>query len=60
MEPERQSPPDSDEDLPLYNEAGVDLTLVRWSLAQSPAERLERLEAFVRDLDELRALNAEH
>ncbi len=30
--------------LPLVNEDGVDLTLIRWSLALTPLQRLEMLQ----------------
>lgn len=30
--------------LPLVNEDGVDLTLIRWSLGLTPLERLEMLQ----------------
>ncbi|MBI5086744.1 MAG: hypothetical protein HZB13_19380 [Acidobacteria bacterium] len=33
-----------EQDLPLYNEAGVDLTLVRWMLSLTPQERLAWLQ----------------
>ena len=33
-----------EQDLPLYNEAGVDLTLVRWMLSLTPQERLAWLD----------------
>ncbi len=37
-----------------YSEDGVDLTLIRWMLSLTPAERLEMLEASVRSLLRLR------
>ncbi len=37
-----------------YREDGVDLTLIRWMLSLTPAERLEVLEAGVRSLLRLR------
>ena len=42
-----QSDGESDEgevDLPLVNEDGVDLTLIRWSLRLTPLERLRVLQ----------------
>jgi hypothetical protein len=39
-----------------YDENGVDLTLVRESLALTPADRLAALEATLSSLDELVAL----
>ena len=34
-----------EEDLPIYGEDGVDLTLIRWMLTLSVDERLQHLEA---------------
>ncbi len=31
---------------PEYDENGVDLTLIRWMMAMTPAERLETLQSF--------------
>ncbi len=42
---------------PIENEEGVDLTLVRWMLTLSPAERVEQMEGIARSLEELRELN---
>ncbi len=47
---ERESVPD----LPAYSEDGVDLTLIRWMLSLSPAERLETLQQNVQSLLRLR------
>lgn len=47
----------TDEGLPIYDENGVDLTLIRQSLARTPTERLRALESFVRDLRRLQQLN---
>ncbi|HEX3685286.1 MAG TPA: hypothetical protein VHU83_22320 [Bryobacteraceae bacterium] len=44
--------------LPDYSEDGVDLTLVRWMLSRTPAERLQLLEEWVDDVVALRELNA--
>jgi hypothetical protein len=44
--------------LPDYSEDGVDLTLVRWMLSRTPAERLQLLEEWVDDVAALRELNA--
>jgi hypothetical protein len=49
---------ESPEDLQEYSEDGVDLTLVRWGLSLTPAERLEALQQLVNSVEELRALNA--
>jgi hypothetical protein len=37
---------------------GVDVTLIRWMLSLTPAERLEQLEAFVDFVHEVRSRNA--
>ena len=37
---------------------GVDLTLIRWMLSLTPAERLEYLEERVNDIIAIRKLNA--
>jgi hypothetical protein len=37
---------------------GVDVTLIRWLLALTPAERLEVLESNIRSLDALRGAAA--
>lgn len=48
-----------DEDrLTDYSEDGVDLTLIRWMLSLSPAERLQVLEQHVDDILRIRELNA--
>ncbi len=44
--------------VPDYSEDGVDLTLVRWMLSLTPAERLEFLEQRIADVQAIRALNA--
>ena len=43
----------------VENEDGVDLTLIRWMLSLSPAERVEHIEGIARSLEELRELNRE-
>lgn len=43
-------------DRPWEDEQGVDLTLIRESLARTPEERLEILEAAIADIEDLRAL----
>ena len=40
--------------LPDYSEDGVDLTLIRWMLSLSPAERLEVLQNTVASILRLR------
>ncbi|HXE12938.1 MAG TPA: hypothetical protein VN633_12505 [Bryobacteraceae bacterium] len=44
--------------LPDYSEDGVDLTVIRWSLSLTPAERLKFLEDRIADILLIRALNA--
>ncbi len=41
-----------------YSADGVDLTLIRWMLSLTPAERLEFLEQHVNDIISIRELNA--
>jgi len=41
----------------IYNEEGVDLTVVRAALAKTPAERLRDAQNFVNDVLRIRALN---
>ncbi len=43
---------------PEYSEDGVDLTLIRWMLSLTPAERLEFLENQINAILEIRKLNA--
>ena len=42
---------------PDYSEDGVDLSLVRWMLSLTPAERLQVLEQHSANLEEMRRLN---
>lgn len=42
---------------PTHDAAGVDLTLIRWMLTLTPAERVEYIEGVVASLEEIRALN---
>jgi hypothetical protein len=51
MEPDEQ---------PLYSEDGVDLTLIRWMLRMTPAERLQLLEEFLNDAQRVLELNGRH
>jgi hypothetical protein len=50
----------TDDQVPLtdYSPDGVDLTLIRWMLSLTPAERLEYLEERVNDIISIRELNA--
>jgi hypothetical protein len=41
-----------------YSPDGVDLTLIRWMLSLTPAQRLEFLEERVNDIIAIRELNA--
>ena len=38
------------EEGPLYSESGVDLTLIRWMLSLTPAERLQMLQQTIRSI----------
>ena len=42
---------------PEYSEDGVDLSLIRWMLSLTPAERLQFLQKRVRDILVIRKLN---
>jgi hypothetical protein len=44
--------------LPEYSADGVDLTLIRWMLSLTPAERLEFLEQRINEILAIRDLNA--
>lgn len=46
--------PESTADKRTHSEDGVDLTLIRWMLSLTPAERLEVLENNVRSIMRLR------
>jgi hypothetical protein len=54
----RNVPPDDPAGLTDYSPDGVDLTLIRWMLSLTPAERLEFLEQRVNDILSIRELNA--
>ena len=43
---------------PEYSEDGVDLTLIRWTLSLTPAERLQFLEERINEILAIRELNA--
>jgi hypothetical protein len=43
-----------------YSADGVDITLIRWMLSLTPAERLQVLQQFVNSVEEIRAQNAGH
>lgn len=40
---------------PAFSPDGVDLTLIRWMLSLTPAQRLQVLEQTVRSIEKLRA-----
>ena len=42
-----------------YSDDGVDLTLIRWMLSLTPAERLETLQQYVNSVIEIRARNSQ-
>ena len=46
------------ESLTDYSEDGVDLTLIRWMLSLTPAERLQVLQRHVNAILAIRELNA--
>jgi hypothetical protein len=50
---------DNSAPLPDYSEDGVDLTLIRWMLSLTPAERLRFLEERINEILRIRELNAE-
>jgi hypothetical protein len=41
-----------------YSEDGVDVSLIRWMMSLTPAERLQVLQDFVDSVHEIRELNA--
>ncbi len=50
----------ADEDFPApeYSEDGVDLSLIRWMLSLTPAQRLDLLQQTVDEILSIRELNA--
>jgi hypothetical protein len=48
----------TDPPAPDYSEDGVDLSLIRWFLSLTPAERLEFAERQVNEILAIRELNA--
>ena len=50
--------PSDEAPLPEYSEDGVDLTLIRWMLSLTPAQRLEFLEQRINEILAIRELNA--
>ncbi len=47
------------EEEPQYDSAGVDVTLIRWMLSLTPAERLEQLQDFADFMWEVRGRHAQ-
>ena len=43
---------------PAYSPDGVDLTLIRWMLSLTPAERVDVLQGYVDSVMEIRARNS--
>jgi hypothetical protein len=58
MPEEKREPEEAAAILPDYSPEGVDLSLIRWSLSLTPAERLQFLEDRIADILAIRALNA--
>jgi hypothetical protein len=56
--PDSEATPDEPAPEPEYSEDGVDLSLIRWMLSLTPAERLQFLEQRIRDILAIRELNA--
>ena len=50
--------PDGPDLIRDHSEDGVDLTLIRWMLSLTPAQRLQFLEQQVNDILTIRELNA--
>jgi len=48
-----------DSNWPAYSEDGVDLTLIRWMLSLTPAERLATLQQYVDSVLSVSAWNSE-
>jgi hypothetical protein len=48
----------SERDEPAYSDDGVDLTLIRWMLSLTPAERLSVLQQYVDSVLNIRAWNS--
>jgi hypothetical protein len=57
MDPDLVCPADS-RLAPDYSPSGVDLSLIRWMLALTPAERLELLEDRINEIERIRKRNA--
>ena len=57
MPPDDQPSPAAPAPAPLYSDDGVDLSLIRWMLTLTPAERLEHLQRHVNAVLAIRELN---
>jgi len=55
MSPDEQSSSEQ----AAHSEDGVDVTLIRWMLSLTPAERLDTLQQFVDSVLEARAANSQ-
>jgi hypothetical protein len=49
--------PDAPTDLPAFSDDGVDLTLIRWMLSLTPAERLDVLQRYAEGIVSVRNAN---
>ena len=49
----------ADEELPTHSPDGVDLTLIRWMLSLTPAERLEVAQRYANSIWEARGKRTE-
>ena len=47
-------PPVAGHGPPTHSPDGVDLTLIRWTLSMTPAQRLQTLQQYVRNIVRLR------
>jgi hypothetical protein len=54
----QNTPQQMDEASPTQTNNGVDITLIRWMLSLTPAERLRVLEQHVNAILRIRALNS--
>ena len=50
----------SSPELPTHSPDGVDLTLIRWMLSLTPAERLQVLQRHLRSILKIRAANSNY
>jgi len=54
MQHDEGRPLQSEDGEPAYSEDGVDLTLIRWMLSLTPAQRLQTLQEAVWSIERLR------